>query len=644
MQQCSLSRSTGEKCEGTQDASLVGREYRLIRSVRVACSRCRPLASICLMVFAIVTLAPRAISQKVSDPLPVKQFHHAVWPIKDGMPRLVSDMVQSSDGYLWIADETGLYSFDGVRFLKFSPASGPPLPSKSVMTVAKARGGGIWIGWRLRGVSLMQNGRLTNYGVESGLPGSTVYNVVEDGAGRVWAATQIGLFTLQNGHWTEASDTRGLSGPKDVHDLLVDKEGSLWVADGDSVFRLKVGEQNFSEVAEISTQFKTLQMSPDGVVWLYDHKGTLTSLQANEALRKAIHLDLPPDQEEDAFLDREGGMWAEDKNDLLLFANVTSAVNQAVVPVSHRFLTAAGEISGHQVRKILEDSEGNVWVATKKGIDRFRNAKFTTIALPDAGVNMSLLARPGGQTLIGFMNGTPSVQRPRPLMSDEHTLIPTFVSCTYTDPKGVSWIGGRKDFWRLDEHGFTSVDRPHKEGDTQAITGDGGDGLWVSIQRGGLYHYKDGTWTERGNNAQLPHLTVISEMTDTNGNVWFGSLKNTVAMLAPSGNVRVFSEKEGMNAGAVTAIYQHGADIWVGGERGLFHYENNRFQAVIAAGSEALSGVSGIIQRRNGDLWLNEAEDVRLIPAGEIEKYKTNPSRPVQARIGVPDLLCRWMS
>src|SRR5690349_16385171 len=51
---------------------------------------------------------------------PITQYVHTVWQTDDGLPQnYVVAVVQTRDGYLWLATQEGLVRFDGVSFTVF---------------------------------------------------------------------------------------------------------------------------------------------------------------------------------------------------------------------------------------------------------------------------------------------------------------------------------------------------------------------------------------------------------------------------------------------------------------------------------------------------------------------------------------------
>src|SRR5437016_13783935 len=76
-------------------------------------------------------------------------FHygHAVWTVQNGGPRGgVFAVTQTTDGWLWIGTEFGLFRFDGIRFSPWQAPVGERPSSQFVTALASSRAGGLWVG------------------------------------------------------------------------------------------------------------------------------------------------------------------------------------------------------------------------------------------------------------------------------------------------------------------------------------------------------------------------------------------------------------------------------------------------------------------------------------------------------------------
>ena len=80
----------------------------------------------------------------------------------------------------------------------------------------------------------------------------------------------------------------------------------------------------------------------------------------------------------------------------------------------------------------------------------------------------------------------------------------------------------------------------------------------------------------------------------------------------------------------MTVIYERSGQIWVGGQVGLEFQKQNRFYPVHLERDVPVEGVSGIIQSKSGDLWVNQASGVIHIAANEVEHIIQNPEYRAQ--------------
>ncbi len=98
----------------------------------------------------------------------IKQFDHSSWTVRLGASIGIVDLAQTTGGFLWLATPSGLVRFDGVTFEAFRPTTGPALPQSDISALMATVDGGLWIGYRLGGCSLLKHGVLTNYSFPEG--------------------------------------------------------------------------------------------------------------------------------------------------------------------------------------------------------------------------------------------------------------------------------------------------------------------------------------------------------------------------------------------------------------------------------------------------------------------------------------------
>ena len=139
-------------------------------------------------------------------------------------PHGVSDLLQTDDGYLWVATWAGLVRFDGVRF---TPVPGT-LPSSHIRALLADRDGSVWIGMGAGGLVRWRNGRVDTVIAPKDVQGHDVSSLARDAAGRVWVGTERSISVVDNGRVTTLDRSHGM--PEDVSGVLATGvDGRIWI-------------------------------------------------------------------------------------------------------------------------------------------------------------------------------------------------------------------------------------------------------------------------------------------------------------------------------------------------------------------------------------------------------------------------------
>jgi hypothetical protein len=140
----------------------VRRKHPLLRIVAVTA-----LVSSCVLIGHYAAFAqgldqahPAAL--RSSPPGRKQQVIQQTWTIQQGAPEDINAIAQTSDGFLWLGGQGGLFRFDGTRFDRFHDSSGDPLPTTNVHSLFAPITGGLWVGYTLGGFSFVNNGRVKN--------------------------------------------------------------------------------------------------------------------------------------------------------------------------------------------------------------------------------------------------------------------------------------------------------------------------------------------------------------------------------------------------------------------------------------------------------------------------------------------------
>ena len=329
------------------------------------------------------------------------QYQHAAWTAREGLMGSVRAIVQTPDGYLWLGTEFGLVRFDGVRFLRLALPPDQQLPSPRILSLLAARDGTLWIG-TYGGLASLKDGRVTRY------PEITVEvsSLLEDYQGTIWLGGKERVCTILRGRFECRDDLKSVApstygylqgGVFTLHEdtqhrLWAGAESGLWqwqpgpprrvLAQPVGIFGAVVqGDQPTAlTVITGSTQGRQLWEVADDKEEMYTVPGLTRPFTPNRLLR-----------------DSKGALWI-------------GTLDQGLLHVNHgkttRFAQSDG-LSSDFVLAFFEDREGNIWVGTTNGLDRFRKSVVSTVSASQ-GLSTpawSMTSAHDGSIWIGTDNG-----------------------------------------------------------------------------------------------------------------------------------------------------------------------------------------------------------------------------------------------
>jgi signal transduction histidine kinase/ligand-binding sensor domain-containing protein len=596
-----------------------------------------------LAVFTIVLPSPVLALDPAQR---LTQLHHTAWTAKDGLIGAAQCLAQTTDGYLWVGTTDGLFRFDGLQFERWQPEQGE-LPAASVSALLAVPDGGLWIGYQRGHASFLdKDGRIVTYTERDGLPVSKIRSFARDHAGVVWVGAVGGVARLEGGRWRKIREEWNFPSHS-AWRLLVDRHGTLWVAAAspDRVFFLPKGATRFQDTG-LTTSGLGLALTTDGtLVFPGTDKDVIYALTMGEDRQPRLNvvMDLPCQQ---IAIDRDGGLWLAGFDivrarlpDLSLGPSEgrgrARPRDQSQLRIER--LSRSGGLSGSISADVLEDREGNIWVATEGGLDRFRNRNLTWEQHHETAATVGLVAGLNGDVW-ALSPWTPSLRRVQ-----DRTIVanaPAKLLLGYRDRHGALWLGGPQSFWRWQDGRFLALEPPeavhtrHIPFAVLAATMDRSDRLWVSIGGLGQYHHKDGVWTFKEILPNRPDLTAVAAHTDAADRVWLAYREDLARV--DGDTVRVFSTSDGLTVAPLLTLAGRDRQLWVGGELGLAFLQGDRFHVVRSARGTRFGAVTGIVVSADAGLWLNAGIGIVHVPQPEIERLLRDPTYQVNEELFDP--------
>jgi ligand-binding sensor domain-containing protein/signal transduction histidine kinase len=187
-------------------------------------------------------------------------------------------------------------------------------------------------------------------------------------------------------------------------------------------------------------------------------------------------------------------------------------------------------LPGDGVMAVLRTRDGYLWVGTRSGLARFDGVRFRHYGFRDGLRSMSiraLLEDQGGRLWVGTIGG--GVSR---LEEGQFTTLTVAdglpsdtVGALAEDRSGQIWVGTSKGLvtWRDGSVSAPKATPFLGAPITQILRARNGT-MWLAVFRKGVFHYRDGKWSEIEGEPQRAGLRVCQTLfEDRKGRIWAGT-------------------------------------------------------------------------------------------------------------------------
>jgi signal transduction histidine kinase/ligand-binding sensor domain-containing protein len=547
------------------------------------------------------------------------QYLRDRWDVASGFPGgPIYAIAQTSDGYLWIGAEKGLVRFDGVAFRLFDPGSDVGA-SRATLGVVAAPDGGLWA--RVRGAALLRYhaGVFQNILPDLGPPESVVSALLRGREDTILLATLgRGALAYRRGQFAAIATPRMLPSSSFVISMAEAPNGDVWLGtrdaglirvEGDRVTRLTDGLP--------ALKINCLLADGDGEIWIGTDGGivkwngsAITNAGVPAALQRTTALQM--------MRDRASNVWIAAGPRGLLRVSAEGDV-QSTPEKGSALRPGSGQALGH-VATVFEDRDGNVWVGTEHGLERWRDPIFTTYSAAQGIAGNAVgpvYADEAGRVWFGPASGGLFSLRAGVVREATEAGLADDVAYSIHGAAGDVWVGRRRGgVTRLRTRGGNLhvehyTQRQGLAQDSVFAVHRARDGsVWAGTLSGGVSLFRDGRFATYDTSTGLPSNTVASILESRDGSMWFGT-PNGLSTFS-RGGWRTFTSRDGLPANDINALFEDRAGvIWVGTSKGIAVVEAGRTRAVDTAAAHALRGaIHGFAEDRHGSLWITGVDQV----------------------------------
>ena len=579
------------------------------------------------------------------------QLQHTSWTEREGAPPAINDISQAPDGALWLGSGEGLYRFDGFTFERVRSIDDQSPAPTEIFCLLTTSNGDLWIGTSYKGATLLRNGVATHFPKFEGIPlNTTVWSLAQDLDGTIWAGTASGLQRFDGSRWHNIGKAWGT--PEMGRFMLqLDSDGTLWAeAFEHGLFRLKRGSQHFERLADVPQDANFFDRSPSGEYWASTSSGICPFGEAQRSPpgpHWAVHNTWSAASPFSAYsyltFDRRGNLWMRSWQGGGIHRLDAAAFRDAFRP-GHpegkvESFTKRYGLTSDRIHSVFRDQrDGSIWVGTDHGLDHFREAPFVP-AFPKPGTeNFGVQAQKDGRVWIGSIGGALWIGSPEG-KTERITFPDIQITSLYETQRGTLWfatdqpmtIGSIHDPSNHHPKDGRTTSLPltpelHSQVAVQSIVEDRDGAVWASFIPYGLAKWDGGRWIHDGGLTGLPRAWVVILNTGPDGKLWAGYMNGEVAVIDGTS-----VQRYALNIGPVAAILSARSDGWLAGENGMVRFDGRRFHVLSEANNRPFSGITGIAEAKNGDLWLNAFDGIRRVAVAELRKAKKNPAYAVHS-------------
>ncbi len=572
-----------------------------------AAMRSRGVAAALMLAVALLLAPPaRALDPERS----IAQYKHTRWTRADGAPSPINGIAQTRDGYLWLCTSEGLFRFDGITFERVDSEvkiedEGAPI------RLFVANNGDLWTWYPLsRRFGVYRGGSLHMLPAPKTV--GTVIQIVQTQDGAIWAGQgEVGqpLMRYHGGRWQLIYPTQSLGlGRESLTGMLVADDGALWVSYVHHVLRLPRGATKFEIV--VAEEKSRLKMSLDKAHRIWGSGGAGTRLLSGPGgrpeaglpqFRYPTSVDIRPAA---AMFDRDGNLWLARRSQGLERIRTPSPLGPRGTgeDTIDRYRAEDG-LTSDATTALFEDRDGNIWIGTTQGLERFRNANIVVEPLLTKPAIYADLLYPAsdGQVYIG--EGTavfrvPPRGAPIPVLTGIQE-----PEAICEDRMGTLWVVLIDRIVGLQGNRRQTLARPQGiENKILDCRFDRWNRMWLSAGVNGVFRRTQTGWDQIAPEPVGDKFYPGPMMLAPDGLVWLVWSDYRIARLDENGRT-IFPIVQRERFGDMRHTQVTAAGVLLVGSRGIGRITQGRMAFVNADRMPALRGARGVVFTPQGETW-----------------------------------------
>jgi ligand-binding sensor domain-containing protein len=345
--------------------------------------------------------------------------------------------------------------------------------------------------------------------------------------------------------------------------------------------------------------------------------------------------------------DNEGGLWIGTFGGGLTLFKDGRSTTFTISSTGNRLVDDA-------IRQVDLDQDGNIWIATARGVSRYSHGAFTSFTVKDGlvrnfatgicassregifviagnllhsyrdgkfviesgmtedrdGTLSSLAGGGDGSLWLYFEGGVAKKLKGGILTSySVEDSASARAGRIYEDPQGVVWLGSRDGLRKLNNGRFEILplrDARNDLGAVYCMFADREKSLWLGLESNGLARIRRTRFATLSAEDGLPDSSTRTVFQDRKGDIWIGTM--TAIAKYSNGNITSYNTIDGSRIAPVTAIGEdQEGTLWIGARGDLYKMKDGKLAR--DPNWKRVPDIKSIYRDSKGRMWIGTDGD-----------------------------------
>ena len=492
--------------------------------------------------------------------------------IENGLSQsAVLAIAQDANGFIWFGTRFGLNKYNSRSFKVYQSNANDStsLADSYVISLLKAKDGTLWVG-TISGLNRYNENKdnferfVHHDKVPSSISSNTVACIFQDSKARLWIGTSNGLNLWLPKKKAFMSFLQDDEAPHTIYTIAEDHNGTIWMGTSKGLMNMTItnGKAKFKFIKSFSEQINRA------------NDNHVTSM----------------------IEDRNQNLWIGTKQTGLSKLNLATG---AMTTYTYSSLNPNG-ICSNNIRKMVMDTEGKLWIATIHGINVYNPANASFATLQNEPENQASLSQ-------------------------------NSVYDIFQDKQGIIWIGtyyGGINIVYPNYTPFKVYKSALKNGLSSNVVGpiieDNSHNLWIGTDGEGLNYFdrQSRTYTHYKYSPNIPSSLssnlVKAILKDRQNRIWVGTHLGGLNLFMPGKGFRRFTNRKNdptsLSNNEITFLFEDSyARFWVGTNGGLNSFDPGTGKFRLSSSVDRWSAIYYVFEDSKRNIWVSSNTGLYLL-------------------------------